>query len=282
MILIRRDEKLLPEKALEDAEAATQTLEGKAEAERVAYIKGQSKIWKAFKDSLSKMSYGKCWYSESNDPQSFFDIDHFRPKAEAKRDDDTTDPGYPWLAFAWKNFVLAAGRSNRLSTDEEEELVTGKSSWFPLMDGSPKASWEDRCEATEKPKLLDPTVKSDIDLVEIAADARIEQSRLCMGTDRLRVDRSIELYGLNLPRLREARARTMREVEALCESLTKTLTVGVEIDAAADGLPHLELVDQLRRKSLPDSPYSRAARAQLHFMGLGSLAAGPEDLPVQM
>jgi hypothetical protein len=281
MILIRRDETLLPAKALKDAEAAAKTLEGKPEKERVAYIKGQAKIWKAFKESLSKMSYGKCWYSESNDPQSFFDVDHFRPKAEAKRDDDTVDAGYPWLAFAWKNFAFAAARSNRLSTDEEEDFVTGISSWFPLMDGSPKASWEDRCEANEKPKLLDPTVKADIDLIEIAADGRIEQSRLCMGTDRLRTDRSIELYGLNLPKLREARARVMREVEALCESLSKTLTVGADIDAAADGLPHLDLVDQLRRKTLPDHPYSRAARAQLHFMGMGPLAAGPEDLPVQ-
>ena len=96
----------------------------------------------------------------------------------------------------------------------------------------------------------------------------------------MRVDRSIELYGLNLPKLKEARARTMREVEGLCESLVKTLTVGARIDTAADGLPHRELADQLRRKTLPDSPYSRAARAQLHFMGLGFLAAGPEDLPV--
>lgn len=281
MILIRRDEKLLPEKARKAAEAATKVLEAKPEAERVAYIKGRAKIWKDFKESLSKMSYGKCWYSESNDPQSFFDIDHFRPKGEAKRDDNTTDAGYPWLAFAWRNFVFAAGRSNRLSTDEEEELVTGKSSWFPLMDKSPKATWDNRCEGDERPKLLDPTVKADIDLIEVATDGRIEQSVLCIGTDRSRVDRSIELYGLNLPKLKSARSRAMREVEALCESLSKTLTVGADIDAAADGLPHLDLVDQLRRKTLPDSPYSRAARAQLYYMGMGPLAAGPEDLPIQ-
>ena len=73
----------------------------------------------------------------------------------------------------------------------------------------------------------------------------------------------------------------MRDVEELCESLAKTLTVGAGIDAAADGLPHLDLVKQLRRKTLPDSPYSRAARAQLHYMGMSSLAAGPEDLPIQ-
>ena len=52
------------------------------------------------------MSYGKCWYSESLDPQSFFDVDHYRPKLEARRSDDVTDPGYAWLAFS-ENFRLS-------------------------------------------------------------------------------------------------------------------------------------------------------------------------------
>src|SRR4029434_1678748 len=43
------------------------------------------------------MSYGKCWYSESLDPQSFFDVDHYRPKLEARRSNDVTYPGYEWL-----------------------------------------------------------------------------------------------------------------------------------------------------------------------------------------
>jgi hypothetical protein len=52
------------------------------------------------------MSYGKCWYSESLDPQSFFDVDHFRPKAEAIRSEHEKYDCYPSLAFSWENFQV--------------------------------------------------------------------------------------------------------------------------------------------------------------------------------
>lgn len=46
------------------------------------------------------MSYGKCWYSEAKDAGANFDVDHFRPKAEAKRAENLVDvEGYAWLAF---------------------------------------------------------------------------------------------------------------------------------------------------------------------------------------
>lgn len=279
MILVRRDEKLLAKKALTDAAAALEELEKLPEVDRVTFINGKAKIWKGFKAALAAMSYEKCWYTETKDPQSFFDIDHFRPKAEAKRDDGTTDDGYPWLAFDWQNFRFAAGRSNRLSTDEEEELVTGKSSWFPLITGSPKASWADRCEALERPKLLDPTVKADVDLITVAADGSIEPSRLCVGSNVARVQRSIQLYGLNLPKLRAARAQAMRDVEDTYRALMDVLVAANDHPQAADKLPIPVQVSQLRRSTLPDRAFSSATRAQLHLMGAGDLSAGPEDLP---
>ena len=137
MIYVRRDPTLIPEKVLKVAERAQRQLEALPPDERSVFIKKKSHIWRAFARYLAKMSYGKCWYSESNDPQSFFDVDHFRPKAEATRGDGSKDDGYPWLAFSWENFRYSAQRSNRLSTDEDTEVVVGKGSWFPLMDGSP-------------------------------------------------------------------------------------------------------------------------------------------------
>ncbi len=77
------------------------------------------------------MSYGKCWYSEAKDAGANFDVDHFRPKAEAKRAENLVDvEGYAWLAFDWKNFRLSAQNCNRLNTDESGNTV-GKGSWFP-------------------------------------------------------------------------------------------------------------------------------------------------------
>ena len=82
-------------------------------------MKKKSAIWRAFARYLAKMSYGKCWYSESLEPQSFLDVDHFRPKLEAIRSTNEKDDGYRWLAFEWENFRLSASRSNRTNTNED-------------------------------------------------------------------------------------------------------------------------------------------------------------------
>ena len=211
MIYVRRSPSLIPQETLSAASEAQRQLEALPSDVRAAFIKQRSKIWQAFKVYLSKMSYGKCWYSESPEPQSFLDVDHYRPKLEAKRSEGECDPGYDWLAFSWDNFRLAAHRSNRRSTNEETEESEGKGSWFPLLDGSPRASWGHRCETEERPVLLDPTSRSDVDLIDVNAEGRMCPSRYCIGSARTRVERSIELYGLNLPKLTDARRRVMRE-----------------------------------------------------------------------
>ncbi|WP_230855372.1 hypothetical protein [Pseudomonas putida] len=220
------------------------------------------------------MSYGKCWYSESNDPQSFFDVDHFRPKKAAKRAEALEDDGYPWLAFSFENFRYSAGRSNRLSTDENTEQTVGKGSWFPLMEGSPCASWDNRYLGNEKPVLLDPTVRSDVALIDINADdGRVVASKTCLGqAKQLRVKKSIELYGLNLGNLVTARKRVMREVENNYKNLMDI--VGADIDMAAVE----RLQDQMRTATMSCAPYARAARAKMFAMGAGEFCAQPEDV----
>jgi hypothetical protein len=61
-------------------------------------------VWRAFVRYLSKMSYGKCWYPESLDPQSCFDVDQYRPTPQTWCADEVTCQGYGWLAFSWENF----------------------------------------------------------------------------------------------------------------------------------------------------------------------------------
>ena len=95
MIYVRRDPTLIPERLLRVAERAQSELEALPPAERVPFIKKKSHIWRAFARVLASMSFGKCWYSESLDAQSFYDVDHFRPKAEAVRAEGEIDDGYP-------------------------------------------------------------------------------------------------------------------------------------------------------------------------------------------
>src|SRR5258705_13717339 len=88
---------------------------------------------------LSRMSYGECWFSESPEAQSHLDVDLFRPKLEARRDEKVCDkPGYEWLAFSWDNFRLSAQLSNRSVRNEETDETDGNRS-------------NDRCHTGQKP-----------------------------------------------------------------------------------------------------------------------------------
>jgi hypothetical protein len=283
MIFVRRDASSVPGELLEKAERAQRELESLPPEERRDYIKKHAAVWQQFGQYLSKMSYGKCWYSESPDPQSFFDVDHFRPKLEARRSETEIDkPGYEWLAFSWDNFRYAASCSNRLSQNHDTGIVDGKSSWFPLLEGSIKASWDNRCEQDEKPVLLDPTRRGDVDLIDVHADGRMVASFVALGRNEMRVKRSCELYGLNLPRIKRARLKVMREVRGLVGAFLKTRGVAIHPaipDGVADGLPVADLVEMIRDKTRGASPYARAARAVLFELGYPQLCAAPEDTP---
>ena len=99
-----------------------------------------------------------------------------------------------------ENFRLSAQRSNRVNRNEETDENEGKGNWFPLLESSPKACWENRCEETEQPVLLDPVNKTDVRLIDVQDDGRMGPSLICIGSARLRVERWIEVYGLDLPR----------------------------------------------------------------------------------
>lgn len=273
MIYVKRNPALIPEKILKVAERAQQEMEKLPEAKRKAFIEKKAPIWRSFSRHLAKMSYGKCWYSESNDPQSFFDVDHFRPKKEAKRAEGVADDGYPWLAFSWDNFRYSAGRSNRLSKDEITDETCGKGSWFPLLDGSVKADWGNRCEDVEAVLLLDPTVRDDLDLIEVDAVGKIGPSWACAGPQkRERVKRSVEIYGLNLPRLVSARAKIMRDVELAYQTLVE------QLEEDRDSLALTRHKKQLREATRSDAIYALAARSKLLSLPKGwYFCAKPED-----
>ncbi|MEQ9008309.1 MAG: hypothetical protein RLP12_10525 [Ekhidna sp.] len=264
------------------AERAQKHLETlKTTEERREFIKKKSHIWRAFGRYLSKMSYGKCWYSESHDSHSFYDVDHFRPKLEATRSEQDIDkPGYEWLAFSWDNFRYSANCSNRKSTNHDTGIVEGKGSWFPLMPNSVKACWNDRCESKEKPVLLDPVNKRDVKLIDVDDKGMVIPSKIAKGSNLLRVKKTIECYGLNLPRIVEARLRVMRQITNHIKRVEKTLEAA-DIEGAPllviDSLPLEDEYDALEEYTKPEQPYARAARRAMRVNGYGDLCAQPES-----
>ncbi|MDI2076692.1 MULTISPECIES: hypothetical protein [Bradyrhizobium] len=278
MIYVKRDAGIIPKELLDRAVAAQQQLEQLPADKRAEHIKKNSKIWRDFKDYLSRMSYGKCWYSESPEAQSHLDVDHFRPKLEARRDEKVRDkPGYDWLAFSWENFRLSAQLSNRPVRNEETDETDGKGSWFPLVDGSPKACWENRCVDDERPMLLDPINAADVRLIEVHADGRMGPSKYCYGTNKRRVQESIVRLGLDLPRLKEARLRVMRDVKMLSDMLGKVLDTSSNDESFADKAEINAAITAIQIRTHPREPYAAAARSQLRMMGLGELCFTPEE-----
>lgn len=268
MIYINRDADLIPQKVLNVAIRAQEKLEALSIDERKDYIKSKSHIWRGFAKYLSKMSYGKCWYSEAKDAGANFDVDHFRPKAEAKRTEELIDEyGYAWLAFDWENFRLSAQNCNRLNKDEGTEVTVGKGSWFPLLDTSPKANWDNRCITDELPLLLDPLVKEDLSFIDFDDRGLFVHSRFCVGLPARRIRQSAIIYGLNLERMREARFAAMKEAKDLLE----TIRVNAEdLDPLGDQAPMRAIerqIEALRTRTRADAAFSRAVRTQLQKLG---------------
>lgn len=283
MIYVRRDPNLIPERVLRVAERAQAELEALPPEQRAAYIEKKSHVWRGFARHLAKMSYGKCWYSESDCVQSFKDVDHYRPKKQAKRSDSESDEGYPWLAFSWDNFRLAAQRSNQINRDDDTDESVGKGAWFPLMQGSKRATWDDRCVAEERPVLLDPARVADVRLIEVTATGKMGPTMLCLGEyERTRVSNTVKLLGLDLPGLVSARRRTMRLVQDLVQQVQKAIVeANSGEEAAAFMANHMPIGDQLnllQRLTEPSQPYAAAARAQLRLLGYGELCTPVEQL----
>ncbi len=110
VIYVNRNTVSIPGAILTAAIEAQEQLEALPAGQRAEFIRRRSHIWRAFRPYLCRVSYGK-WYSENPEVQSFLDVDHYRPKLEAKRSEVECDPGYGRLAFSWGNFRLAAQRS---------------------------------------------------------------------------------------------------------------------------------------------------------------------------
>lgn len=260
MIHIKVDSSLIPVEVLEAAQRATAKLETLPENERTDYIKKHAHIWSAFKDSLRAMSFGKCWYSESRESHSFMAVDHFRPKNAAQRSATETDtPGYQWLAFDWTNYRLAADCSNTATKSKLSGDLEGKNEWFPLCDGSLKATWANR-DVEERPVLIDPIDEDDVLLVDVADDGRIVPGDGVYGTDKRRVEESSRILGLNHGSIKEAREQKMRDIKEWVEVLNQLATVAAGNGGIADELPLRKVKQLIKQSCSPHAEFSLAAR----------------------
>lgn len=187
-------------------------------------------IWKDLFIPLSRLSNGKCWYSEVLDVMSDRDIDHFRPKGRAINTDGiprASENGYWWLAYDYENYRFSSQYSNQLRKDkyDPKKETGGKWVYFPLFEGSIVANNKIQCD-DEHIMLLDPCDRDDPPLltfdnrgVAIPNAAAILEDR-----DRTRVETSIKLYNLDHTPLKELRERVWDKCQRFVDEIRGILT----------------------------------------------------------
>lgn len=154
--------------------------------ERNNLIDAHSDHWGKLKPWLFALSHGKCWFTEGRDICSHKDVEHFRPKKEAKGIDGSVRGGYWWLAFDYSNFRAAGNVPNRK-----------KGGWFPLHENSLCSTFSARCEESETPYLLDPTRQADAELLAFNEEGNAMPSPEADDWEKVRVEESIKQLKLN-------------------------------------------------------------------------------------
>lgn len=192
------------------AQNASKFVKALPKTKRPKAINNRSGVWSALKPKLKKLSSNKCWYCESKEIRADKAVDHYRPKGAVY--ECSTHRGYWWLAFDWENFRYSCQYCNEYRIDEATGKGGGKSTHFPLCNERNRVSTPGPTTG-EKPKLLDPTVKSDTRLLSFYADgmARPRDKNKRLQTYQ-RAKKSIELYNLNQSDLQDLRRAIFHRV----------------------------------------------------------------------
>jgi len=149
-------------------------------------INDNSEHWGKLKEWLLDLSHRKCWFSEAREIYSHYDVEHFRPKLEAKSLDGTPRDGYWWLAFDYRNFRACGNVGNRK-----------KGGWFPLKAGSILSKYDNQCEESETCYLLDPTDADDVELIAFDEEGKVIPAPGITDWEMERVDETIKRLKLN-------------------------------------------------------------------------------------
>lgn len=182
---------------------------------RVDYIK-RNGSWSLLKKWLAEFSGQKCWYCEAKSSSAPFDVDHFRPKLAITVDGAklTGHYGYYWLAYEWSNLRLSCQRCNRPEKSESEALH-GKGNEFPIQDEAQRCSLPTALLADESPRLLDPCVQADCDLLAHGIDGEVKPLAPHGSWAHLRGRYTIDRLGFNEWNSPETKKKTWRLLDDL-------------------------------------------------------------------
>ncbi|WP_371322453.1 hypothetical protein VX159_08450 [Dechloromonas sp. ZY10] len=219
-------------------------------AERNALIDANSTHWGALKEWLLALSAGKCWFSEVRELYSHYDVEHFRPKKEAKALDASLRDGYWWLAFDYMNFRICGNVGNRK-----------KGGWFPLKNGSLCSTHTLQCEESETRYLLDPIDDDDVSLIAFDEEGKVIPTPGSSEWERERVSETVKRLKLNehVP-LAEARRKVWQKVGDLIDDYTNAKARCRAGNNPAAKAKLIEVCARVREMTNPAAELSAVAR----------------------
>lgn len=244
----------IPAEIIDELSEKHQSLvDGDVNSKETAITAGHT-TWRKTKSYLEAASNRKCWYTESKNPGSLYDVDHFRPKAKIMNNGNV-DYWYWFLVFAPENYRLSCQISNRLNVNPATRLTGGKGDQFPLMGGQIHATTREGI-AVEDPVLLDPCDPDDCTLLEFQADGRpvVSSSHRADRDVFNRVEQSKLILNLDFPTFNEDR-------ESLYNRIKNLVDRGDSYEA--DNPTREDLKRDLQELMDEDSPYSRAAECYI-------------------
>lgn len=128
--------------------------------------KFEFKVYKEAKPVLQELFNNKCGYCEIDYGGAPSDVEHFRPKAEIRYEQDggiqKRSEGYYWLGADWDNLIYSCQHCNRGETHDHQEYpeapierrVSGKGNFFPLSDETKRLKPCDPVDGEELFRLL--------------------------------------------------------------------------------------------------------------------------------
>lgn len=224
------------------------------------FVEANKKLWsnEDLKEWLLSFSRDKCWYTEVKHGADYPEIEHFRPKKSTKDENSiVVNDGYYWLAFNLTNYRICKPMPNRK-----------KSTFFPIIDKSKRATDCNQCHLDERPWFLDPLAPRDHLLLSFNDNGKAVPENGTTDVQKMRVSFTVSHFGLNhnlLNRRRKEVWKTTRQLfNRYCQltlNAEKTGSIRAETRAEAALDDILDLIK-------PSAEFSSVAKAALKKTGI--------------
>jgi len=211
--------------------------------------------WGKIKNELKRISYGKCWFSESRDVYSHYHIEHFRPKKRVINHDGTKRLGYWWLAFSFLNYRLCGSVGN-----------SKKGNYFAVKR-NPAIAHTDPIQ-DEVIYFLDPTNFRDCVLLTFDENGKaFSRNTDVKSFDYERVNYTIEHLDLNYQSLKTARKIKWKEMYNLIQDIDKLIVDYNTTQSNSNKVELEEKYKQVLKNIAPCAEFSATAKACLKASG---------------